>query len=209
MGAVQQDLEVIQGKTFLASFGWSQGKFVWKPITGVSQSAPVALTVTGHDLKDGWPYWISDLKKPACLNNVQNGCEGQGDELGAPYEAEVSDANTLTINHINGQRLDPYSGSGGVIRYFQRADITGYSALMQVRRTARDDAVLFEASSVGADPMIDVDEDAATFYLSIPADALDDAAFTDAVYQIEIEAPDGSKYLLAYGDFMLCRDGVR
>lgn len=208
MGAVLQDLEVNQGTTFEASFGWSQGKFVWKPISGVSQTAPVALTVVGHDLKDGWPYWISDLKKPACLNNVQNGCEGQGDELGDPYEAEVTDANTLSINHINGQRLDAYS-SGGVIRYFQRADITDFSALMQVRRTVRDEAVLFEASSTGLEPMIVVDEAAATFYLTIPADALAHATFTDAVYQIEISAPDGGKYLLACGAFTLSRDGVR
>ena len=40
MGAVQQDLEVTQGQTFAASFGWSQGKFVWKAITGVSNGAP-------------------------------------------------------------------------------------------------------------------------------------------------------------------------
>lgn len=208
MGAVQQDLEVIQGKTFEAVFGWAQGKFVWRPITGIAQVAPVRLTVPGHDLKDGWPYWISDLKKPACLNNVQNGCEGQGDELGDPYLAEVVDVDTLSINHINGMRLDAY-GSGGVIRYWAREDITDYSAVMQVRRRVADEQVLFTASSVGADPMIIVDVDSAMFRLSIPADAFNDAQFSSGVYEIEIESPDGKRYQLAFGEFLLDQDGVR
>ncbi len=208
MGAVQQDLEVTQGKTFAASFGWSQGKFVWKTITGVSNGAPVALTVVGHDLKDGWPYWVSDLKKPACLNNVQNGCEGAEDTLGVPYIAEVIDADTLSINHINGMRLDAYGGSGA-IRYYAREDITDYTALMQVRRSVKDATVLFEASSDGVSPLIVVDEDAATFNLTIPADAFDDAAFSSAIYEIEIVAPTGEKYQLAFGSFSLSQELVK
>lgn len=208
MGAVQQDLEIIQGKTFTASFGWAQGKFVWKAISAVANAAPVGLTVVGHDLRDGWPFWVSDLKKPACLNNVRNGCEGVEDELGDPYLAEVVDVDTLSINHINGMRLDAYAG-GGVIRYYARADITGYSALMQVRRSERDETVLFEASSEGAEPAIVVDEDASTFNLTIPADALDDATFTSAIYEIEITAPTGERYQLAYGCFTLSKDLVK
>lgn len=208
MGAIQQDLEVTQGKTFEAAFGWAQGRFVWKPISAVAQLAPVQLTVIGHDLKDGWPYWISDLKKPACLNNVQNGCEGLDDELGDPYLAEVVDANTLSINHINGMRLEAY-GAGGVVRYWAREDITNYTAEMQVRRRAADDQVLFTASSTGVGPMIIVDVDAAMFRLSIPADAFDAADFTSGVYEIEIESPDGKRYQLAFGKFQLGRDVVR
>lgn len=208
MGAVQQDLEVTQGKTFEAAFGWAQGKFVWKAISGVSQAAPLQLTAVGHGLKDGWPYWISDLKEPACLNNVRNGCEGEPDELGEPYLAEVVDADTLAINHLNGARFKAYA-SGGAIRYYAREDITDYTALLQVRRSEQDDTVLFEASSEGLAPMIAVDEDGATFYLTIPADAFDEAAFTGGVYEIEIASPDGKRYQLAYGAFTISRDLVR
>lgn len=208
MGAVQQDLEVIQGKTFTASFGWAQGKFVWKTISAVANAAPVSLTVVGHDLRDGWPFWISDLKKPACLNNVRNGCEGSEDDLGDPYLAEVIDVDTLSINHINGMRLDSYA-AGGVIRYYARADITGYNALMQVRRSERDETVLFEASSEGVAPAIVVDEDAASFNLTIPADSFDDVAFTSAIYEIEITAASGERYQLAYGCFTLSKDLVK
>lgn len=208
MGAVQQDLEIIQGKTFEAAFGWAQGKFVWKAISGVSQAAPLQLTAVGHDLKDGWPYWISDLKEPACLNNVKNGCEGEPDELGEPYLAEVVDGNTLAINHLNGARFKAYA-SGGAIRYYAREDIINYTALMQVRRSEKDETVLFQASSEGVAPMIVGDEGAATFYLTIPAEAFDEAAFTCGVYEIEITSPDGKRYQLAYGSFSVSRDVVR
>ena len=208
MGAVQQDLEITQGKTFEAAFGWAQGKFVWKAITGVSQAAPLQLTAVGHDLKDGWPYWISDLKEQACLNNVRNGCEGEPDELGEPYLAEVVDADTLAINHLNGARFKAYV-SGGAIRYYAREDITGYTAQMQVRRSPGAGEILFEASSTGANPMIVVDSDSATFHLTIPADAFDDSVIASGVYEIEITAPDGRRYQLARGEIRIMRDVVR
>lgn len=202
MGAVQQDLNIRQGKTFSAVFGWAEGRFVWGEITGVANSAPVALTVVGHGLLDGWPYWISDLKKPVCLNNVTNGCSGEDDTLGDPYLAEVVDADTLSINHINGMRLDVYQG-GGAIRYYARADITGYEALMQVRRAPGDQTVLFEASSSGTDPMITVDPATATFSLNIPAAAFATATWREAYYEIEITSPDGDVYQLARGSIFL------
>lgn len=202
MGAVQQDLQVLQGKTFAASFGWAQGRFVWKPITGVAQAAPVALTVPGHDLRDGWPFWVFCLKRPASLNT---GCD---EEPSAPYIAEVVDENTLSINHINGLCLDAYAG-GGVIRYYERADITDFSALMQVRRSPADTNILFEASSIGPSPMILVDADAATFQLEIPADAFVDKQIRDAEYEIEITAPTGEKYRLARGRFNVCQELVK
>lgn len=208
MAAVQQDLTVIQGKTAAFQFGWGQGKFVWKLITGVGNAAPVELTVEGHDITDGWPYWISDLKKPACLNNVENGCAGEPDVLGdEPYLAEVVGADTLSINHINGMRLDAYAG-GGVIRYYARADITDYTALMQVRRSARDTAVLFEASSEGASPMISIDEASSTFTLAIPAEQFVDGVIT-GVYEIEIVAPTSERYQLAYGSFDVTQELVK
>lgn len=208
MGAVQQDLEIIQGKTFEAVFGWAQGKFVWQAISGVSQGAPLQLTVVGHDLRDGWPYWISDLKEPACLNNVKPGCDGAPDELGEPYLAEAVDVDTLAINHLNGARFKPYV-SGGAIRYYAREDITGYTAQMQVRRSPGAGEILFEASSTGANPMIVVDSDAATFHLTIPADAFDDSVIASGVYEIEITAPDGRRYQLARGEIRIMRDVVR
>lgn len=208
MGAVQQDLEIIQGKTFEAAFGWAQGRFVWAPISAVSQTAPLHLTVVGHDIKDGWPYWISDVREPACLNNVKPGCDGEPDELGEPYLAEVVDADTLAINHLNGGRFKAYV-NGGAIRYYAREDITGYTAQMQVRRSPGAGEILFEASSTGADPMIVVDSDSATFHLTIPADAFDDATLTNGVYEIEITAPDGRRYQLARGKVCIMRDVVR
>lgn len=209
MGAVQQDIEVIQGKTFAASFGWAQGKFVWRPITGVSNGAPVALTVVGHDLQDGWPYWVSGIKKPSCLNNWADSCLGESaPTVGDPYIAEALGVDTLSINHINGMELDAYT-SGGVIRYYARADITGYEAVMQVRASASSDTVLFEALSTGIDPLISVDPITATFELTIPDDAFAAATFREAVYEIEITAPTAEKYRLAYGALSLCRELVK
>lgn len=208
MAAVQQDLEVIKGKTFAASFGWAQGKFAWGLITGIAKTAPVSITVPGHDLKSDWPYWISGLKKPACLNNWTDPCGSDSPDAGSPYMAEVVDADTLEINDLNGLEFETYAG-GGVIRYYARADITGYEALMQVRASASSDAVLFEASSAGIDPLITVDPVTATFGLNIPADAFDAATFRDAQYEIEITAPTGEKYRLAYGVLSLGREIVK
>lgn len=209
MAAIQQDIQVVQGKTFAASFGWAQGKFAWGLITGIGKTAPVSITVPGHDLKDDWPYWISGLKKPACLNNWSDPCGGSGDpDVGEPYMAEVVDDDTLVINGINGLDLDAYA-AGGVIRYYARADVAGYEAVMQVRASATSETVLFEASSTGANPLITIDPDTATFSLTIPADAFVGATFREAVYEIEITAPTGEKYRLAFGSVYLDRELVK
>lgn len=209
MGAVQQDLCIIKGKTFEAVFGWAQGRFVWKPISAIINTAPVQITVVAHDIHDGWPYWISDLKKPACLNNVEIGCQGDGDVLGTPYLAEVVDADTLSVNEVNGMRLEAYSGGGGVIRYYEREDITGFSATLQFRRSLTDDVALYEASTSGLDPEITVDTDQSVFRLRLRPEDFETAAYTDGVYEVEIESPSGDKYRLAYGNFHLAQDGVR
>lgn len=206
MAAPAINLTITQGKTFAASFGWAQGKFAWGLITGVAKTAPVSITVVGHDLKSDWPYWISGLKKPACLNNWADPCGAP--DVGEPYMAEVVDADTLVINGINGLDLDAYAG-GGVIRYYARADITGYEAVMQVRQSAGSDVVLFEASSTGANPLITVDPVTATFGLTVPADAFAAATFREAQYEIEITAPTGEKYRLAYGALSLSRELVK
>lgn len=202
MCAVQQNLFVAQGKTFAASFGWAQGSFVWKPISSVSTTAPVMITAVGHDLKDDWPYWVTCVKKPEEINT------GTDDELGDPYLAEVLTPDTLSINSINGMCLDAYT-AGGVVRYYARADITGYEAEMQVRASAGNATVLYEALSTGVSPAITVDPVTSTFNLVIPAAAFEAATFRDAVYEIEITAPSGEKYRLAFGTFTLSREIVK
>lgn len=209
MGAVQKDITVIQGKTFSASFGWAKGSFIWKQISAISNTAPLTITAVGHDLKDGWPFWVSGVKKPDCLNNWRNTCPGEEPaDPGAPYIAEATSDDVLTLNSINGMALDAYTGDG-VIKYYARADITGYEADMQVRSSTSSDTILFEATSTGATPAIIVNEISSTFELTIPADAFADAKFQNAVYEIEISAPGGEKYRLAFGQFALCRELVK
>lgn len=81
-------------------------------------------------------------------------------------------------------------------------DITGYTAIMQVREFIDDDDVILEASTENG--YITMDEENGTFVVSIPTSVTDDLeAPFEGVYDLFVTAPNGDTEKILFGPFKI------
>lgn len=179
-----------QGKTFYAELRWEVEPIVYKPITAVSQSAPVELEVIGHGLTDGWRFAITNVKGMVELNAEANNVQDQD-----YHEATVVDADNISINKINATGFKPYV-SGGVIQYNTPGQLTGADVRMTVRDKIGGVELLTLTTLNGR---VNVNAAAKRIELTISAEDTADIVWKTGVYDIEVETDSGKVVLLQYG----------
>lgn len=91
------DLTIIQGATFQQIVRWEGKPIVWKPITGLSNTAPVSIVAIGHGMVDGWRCVIESVKGPNEIN-----CENNPPRESDWHEATVIDVDTIELNAGHG-----------------------------------------------------------------------------------------------------------
>ena len=179
-----------QGKTFYAELRWETEPIVYKPITAMSQTAPIEMEVIGHGLTDGWRGAITNAKGMTELNAEANNVQD------ADYhEITVVDADNITINKINATGFKPYI-SGGVLQYNSPGPLTG----ADVRMTIRDKVGGVELMTLtAANSRVNVNTVAKRIELTITADDTAAILWKSGVYDIEVEDATGRVDLLQYG----------
>lgn len=95
--AEQIDLTITRGKTFEFGYLYADDEVRQVLITGMPSQVPLRLTVPGHGLPDGWPFWVSCVKSPVELNtSVESG--DAAEVMGAdPYFVKVVDLDTIEV----------------------------------------------------------------------------------------------------------------
>jgi hypothetical protein len=121
------DLILVKGKTFSRVIRWAALPYLYKPITAISQAAPVSVTSAGHGIPDGWPVAIVSVKGMTQIN-ASNSPPRTTDY----NKATLADANAITINEINSAGYSVYT-SGGYIQLYTPIDLTGYTARMSIK----------------------------------------------------------------------------
>lgn len=191
-------LEIKQGKTLVTRFRWATPPFVYLPIEQVHLTAPLRLTITGHDLKPGWPVAIV-----ACKGQGSGRLNAQTDPPKPEdyRQAVITDQDTIEFNEVNGALIsEPVTG--GFIQFYSPRDLTGFSVFMEIRNRVGGD-VLFTASSITGH--FALDNDASLITLRIPPSDSEQFEFLRGVYDIEIT--DGTDtYLLAKGPVSVERE---
>lgn len=119
------DLEIRKGKTYAHVLRWGVEPIVYKPITGISKSAPMVVDAVGHDLLDGWPTAIVSV---VGMDDVFASDAPKAKDYIQPT---VVDADTVEFNKVNSANLKPYK-SGGYLQYYTPADLTGAMPRMVV-----------------------------------------------------------------------------
>ena len=56
------DLVIKQGKTFSKVLRWEAPPIIYKPITAITNAAPVRITSANHGIIDGWRVAIVSVK---------------------------------------------------------------------------------------------------------------------------------------------------
>ena len=131
-------LEFTRGKTFgPLVVRWETSAIIYKQISAISQTAPVRMTVTGHNIPNGWRAAVSGVKGMVEMN-VADPSRIRDEEY---HQVTVIDANTIEFNDVNAAAFKAYT-SGGYLQYNTPADLTGQTARLAIKAKAGESNLL-------------------------------------------------------------------
>ncbi len=194
--ALNQDLEILQGKTFTAEVRGELEEVIYKPVAAVVSRAPLTLTVTAHGAPDGWRAALTNFKGIKAVNAANDPPRGKDFHIvGAP------DANTLTFNDINATDYGTYTAGTGVVQYKTPFNMANKKARMTIK-DRKGGTVLVSLTTENGELVIDAAKQMVSILLSATATAL--YTWAKGVYDLEIEdLTTGTVTLLAYGNVAL------
>lgn len=180
-------LRVYRGKTFEFGFLYADDELSYPEITAMPTKAPVRLTITGHNIPDGWPVKITCVKQPEELNTTE----------GEFVIAKAVDADTIEINNLNAHCWKAFIPPGLLV-YRAPMDLTDWQCRAQVRDRVGGE-VLFSWHSdplEGPDGEIEVDVAHSAFVLKMDAATSAALPWSQGVYDVEAISPTGEVYAL-------------
>lgn len=169
---IKLNLKVHQGATFRETLRWESSTKVYKPITGITKSAPIVIAAVGHGLPIGWRTKITNVSGMTDINSADT------------YHTvtEVT-TDSVTINAINALGYKDYT-SGGVLEYNEPVSLAGYTGRMQIRSKLEDTEVILELTTENGGIIIDDVTKTITILITAAQSAL--LSFTSAVYSLEL-----------------------
>lgn len=164
-------LKIYQGSTFTQVLRWESYTKIYKPITAITQAAPVVITAVAHGLTVGWRVKLSNILGMKELNSSEY------------YTATSMTTDTVTLNDVNSVGYTTYV-SGGVLEYNEPESLAGCTARMHIRAKVGSTAILLELTTENG--MIIINDTNKTITISIPAATTETLTFKSAVYSMEI-----------------------
>lgn len=161
-----------QGATVKEVLRWESTVKVYKPITNITKSAPVVLTVPNNELPVDWRVKVTSVLGMLDINSTEN-----------YNRSSTVTTNTVTINDINSLSFKEYV-SGGVIEYNKPIDLSGLTASMTIKANPTDTTNIYLATT--ANGGIIINNTTKTITISIPASVTATFDFVTAYYQLEI-----------------------
>ena len=178
MATKKQDLVLEQGRTFTQVIRWSKPPIVYKPVTAITQTAPVSITCTGHGVPDGWKVAVVSAKG---MTQVNASTPPKDKEYRI---ATVVDGNTLQLNEVNAAGYSAYT-SGGYVQYDTPVDMAGYTARMSIKDKIGG-TELFRLDTTIENGRIAIDNIGKTITLTITATDTAGVTFKKGVYDLDM-----------------------
>lgn len=198
--ATKLNLTIVQGKTFKQLVRWETEPVIYKPITAITQAAPVSITATAHGLPDGWRAAIQSVKGMTQINASVAAPKAPKDK--DYHKVTVVDANTLTLNDVNSLSFSAYTSSGTLI-YNTPQPLTGYTARMSIKdKVGGTELVSLTTANSG----IVIDTAAYTILLTLTATATAAFDWTSGVYDLEMVSNTGEVELLLFGNVSVTKE---
>lgn len=119
-------LTIPAGTTHAEVIRWASDVVAYKAISGISKSAPAAVTVPSHGLKTGWPVAVESVKGMTQIN-AQNSPPRESDL----HAVTSTGADTLTLDGVNAIGFSTYTG-GGALRYNVPESLAAATARMHL-----------------------------------------------------------------------------
>jgi hypothetical protein len=188
--AAEEDLEILQGKTFEFVLRWEVLPIVYKPITGITKAAPCVVTAVGHGTPEGWRVAVvstTGMNQLKAANQVPKDSEY--------HRATVLTVDTVELNDVNAADYTSYV-SGGYLQFYTPADLTGFTARMKIKNRVGGTELL-ELTTENS--RIAVNDTLKTITLTISAEDTADIDWTCGVYDLELVSPTGVVTPLMFG----------
>jgi hypothetical protein len=184
------DWTIYQGRTFKRIVRWETTPTVFKPITNITQAAPVVVTCVGHGMRSGWYGAITDVLGMTEINAPAN-----APRAGDYKQVTVVDVDNVSINDLSSAQFSTYT-SGGYLRYNTPKSLDGAVARLHVRNRVGGTLLLDLSSTSGEIVLSDLEH--------VIAVTVSDAVtklmtYTKGVYDLEIEDSAGETYVLLTG----------
>jgi hypothetical protein len=156
---------------------------IYKPITAITRSAPVSLTVPSHGLASGWSVAVTNAGGMTEINATANKLRPSDF-----YPMTVVDSDTITINAIDSSGFKPYT-SGGHVVFYTPISLAGAKARLDLRDKVGGTLLYQMSDTIG-----NIILDDATHAIGLTIPAADSALFdfSTAVGDLEVEYSDGS-----------------
>jgi hypothetical protein len=190
------DLVIEQGKTFTQVVRWETTPIVYKPITAITQAAPVRITSAAHGVPSGWRVAVVSVKGMSQINASNPPKENE-------YQpATVVDVSTIELNEVNSADYKPYI-SGGYLQYNTPADLAGATARMTIKDKIGGVVILSLTTENNRIVLNNTDK---TIMLTISA--IDTAALTASkgVYDLELVSSSGVVTALLTGAVIINKE---
>lgn len=185
-----KDLEFKQGKTYLHEIRVEEKPVIYKDITGITNTAPVRLTVPTHGLVNGWPAAVTNVKGMVEINAEANNVKDSD-----YHPATVVSSDAIEFNDINAAGFKKYV-AGGVLQYNTPTDLSGCTARMSVKDKVGG-TELFRLDDQNGRIVLNNTSKTVTLKVSASDTAL--MSFKKGVYELELETPTGEVFLVMSG----------
>jgi len=177
-----KDFLIKKGETFNTAIRWEAPPIIWRPITAITQTAPVRITASAHGCPNNWRVKISSKKSMREIDDVEG-------------VATVVDADTVEINALNGSSFKPYK-DGGYLSFYTPVDMTGMTARMAIKDKVGGTELLRLSTENG---QITLDVPACIIRLTLPAAVTEALSWKNGVYDLELVSLDGTVSRLLAG----------
>lgn len=139
-----QNFCVGAGETFQPILRWGSDVLLSKPITAITQAAPVVVTAVGHGVPDGWRVAVVSAKGMTQINSLSF------PPIGTDWhKASVLTADTVQLNKVNSADYAAYL-SGGFLVYNTPVTLAGMTGVMTIRDAPLTGTVLVALTSTPA-----------------------------------------------------------
>lgn len=197
MQPAKLNYKIYQGSTFEEAYRWESETKVYIPIAAITKAAPCEITTTiPHNMPIGWRFKVVGAAGMKEINSISDSTQI------ATYVSNT----LIRVNQVNSLGYTTYT-SGGVVEYNQPVPLVGYSARMQIRESVDSDTVIYEATSVNG--QIVLDNSLGTITITIPASATGLFTFTTAVYSVELFDTNGKVIPFLVGNLTLVPEVTR
>ncbi len=190
------DLVIRQGETYRHVVRWETGVVAYRPITGITQTAPAMVTAIGHGIVDGWRAAVVSVKGMTRIN------AGSPPKVKEYHRVTIVDADTVSLNDVNAAGFAPYV-SGGYLQLYTPADLAGFDARMSIKDRVGGTELI---SLTVANARIVFDDVAKTITLLLSAADTASFAWINGVYDLELISPSGEVTTLLSGAVSIIKE---